>query len=284
MIKPRRNMLCHRDKPNKIEWDLLSDYDGLLLSIENGEINVNGQFDNGEYLFNYILLLRNSYRTVMSSLSDEKYFKIIQTFIRKKELIVTKNNLESLYCHVMRNRSSNCPMKFEIIKYILNNTINPIRYQMMLSGMMEYAIITRSGCIIDYILDIPNYNMRLECSVRLLDCCVDSMNDDLGGWVFIMKKIMNHRTFINIYKSFVDWPYWASKYNEIKNLIDKYESSRLFILMTGHSDGYLEIDHRFFNITEQLPMEIQMIIANRAYKRSNNFIPICDIERNINII
>lgn len=75
--------------------------------------------------------------------------------------------------------------------------------------------------------------------------------------------------------------------------IKKFFSACTFSGMVLFTDGYFKIKDnikpndnrvRFFKITEQLPMELQMVVSNRAYELNKELIPQKDIEKGLKFV
>lgn len=297
--------LCLRE----LVKDGFNNYGELLIHLKNNEIDVNAEFRDGIRLFDYLL--------VKNPLNNEKqYHKVIEFFFNKKELIITGYNMIVLngFFIIHRNPSGRRADMFEFIKPILNNKSASRfeEYQTLLNYYMDDAI--DYGCVdtVTYILNLPNYTTQVYCdddmrvhyseNKPLIHKCMNKFNDqrtcDIEKWLIIMKKIMQHHTFYLSHDfnlrhlcKLTSNPRYATHvqhYQEIKKIYYEHKMSasvsKLFLLMVGHSDGYFKTDHGFFNITKNLPMEIQMIIANRAFGKTIDIIPSNKINQHISII
>lgn len=247
------------------------------------------------------------------------YDGILRYFLKYDDLIITTEN----FVYLKQMFHCTCLQPFDIYQLFINNkSVKKIDgFKNMLKSNVISSIQIKNKKNILYIMTIPEYDMKKEtdehyhplylylsksidwssrgqykCDQTMLDIIKLEIQYDID----IIQRMMIHKTFkssnglfyLNKFlKDHNDYEY----YRKIKipyDIMGLYESMvpKLLLLMIGHCDDYLVIDsknnnvNRFFNITRNLPQEIQVMMANYVYNRSNRFISSNEINDNLHII
>lgn len=233
-------------------------------------------------IFDYYFSVQSNYREY------ELYH-----FLEKKELIISITcmmKLNNLFLKSFHNEHD----LFEM--FITNPSIKKYNYyKTILHRHMNHSLRNLMTKRVFLILTISEYDMNIDISNcdHPLDIILQHDNFIRKNKILddLIEQIVNHNSFRlkNNHILFLEQNKSNESTEQIKSIIRKHHHekspTRLYLLIIGHCDDYLEINNnRFFNITKQLPMDIQMIIANTVYGFNKSFISSKNVDKNIDII
>lgn len=269
--------------------DEYSTYDKIIEYLENNIINVNEIINDDLRLFDYCLTF--GYINIARVEPDTFSYMLI-LFLKKDYLIIKHSNLLLLDIYFRSLfLKEEIYHEYDAYKLLVNNkTAKKLDYfPTMLYHHASCAIKSGFPIKFKYLLSLPEYDMKKTKNKSLFDIAIMySRNkiNNIESTINIIKEIISHDTFEF---SEIDTLSKLSCDDRIKEMIHQQFTilapSKLFLLMVGYSDGYfVKNDSRFFNIISTLPIELQMILANRVFRNRRDFISSDQINKAIRIL
>lgn len=200
----------------------------------------------------------------------------------------------------------------DFIRYDMINAINERNNKLILYilSIPEYDMYRDDICdgTVYYLMCYPFIMYYNRCSEWYRENCGRNdeqyniyhhmINSEVRNQIYIMQRMITHKTFK---LSYPDFHTYLFKLKPIYNpeypltMVQILHScgvmpTQLFIMIVAYSDNYLVIGdtyyntNRFFNIVKDLPQELQMMIANYTYNKSNKYISSNNINNNLHCI
>lgn len=243
--------------------------------------DVNKRLNNGLRLFDYILIMKPIFYDDRNKL----FLKIFNLFMDRKDLVLSIHNI------IMIGES---PDDINIYKIIYDERVKKFEYyQIIMHTVVRQALHYHEYKMIEDILSIEEYDMRymekfhdhLFIAMRHCNLFKNKYKDDIRKF---LEKITLHNSFriTNNMLNVIDKIHNSYIKEEFNRSVNITMTSQLFLLLAGYSDDYFIKDksHRFFEIAETLPMELQMILANYTYGNYSDIILQKYINQNIHIL
>lgn len=233
---------------------------------------------------------------------SEKYILIMKLFLSKQELVFSDTSIENMISRLIELSHFNIIRKDTIDIYDMFVNHKNIKESDTYSRILTYIVdnllknVMVFGTniknnhfikILDLLFKIPEYDMEMNVK-HPIDVCFDYMSfiSYHDSAIVIIKMIVDHKSF-KLLQRYIDQCYIYECCDQLLDIFNEHINNRnvrLFVTIVAHTDEYFKTDNRFFNITKQLPMELQMIIANRTYGIMDDNISSCNINKYINSI